>query len=272
MAARLKSNGERSPQALSLDAALESSTVPAVSRAAAILRLLGKSSEPLGVQVVARALGIIPSTCLHILRTLVAEELVNFDETTKLYTLSAGVLLLARQWLGRNRFADLAQPALDRICRQYGVTAIGVQVLGLDYMVVVAMARSESMVQLHTQIGSRFPALVSATGRCIAAFGGYKKEDLRRAFKKLRWDNPISLTEWEAQVAKAVDDGYAIDRGNLMAGVTVLAAPVLGINKVLDNTLVVVGISEQLPNQALSTIGLDLRKSADQISKQLGLS
>ena len=71
--------------AAALDAALESSMVPAVSRAAAILRLLGRTAEPQGVQAIARSLNIIPSTCLHILRTLVIEELVAFDPNTKLY-------------------------------------------------------------------------------------------------------------------------------------------------------------------------------------------
>ena len=51
--------------------------VPAVTRAVAILRLLGRNEESLGVNAIARALRLIPSTCLHILRVLVAEELVT---------------------------------------------------------------------------------------------------------------------------------------------------------------------------------------------------
>ncbi len=151
-------------------------------RAAAILRLLGRSAEPVGVQFIARALNIIPSTCLHILRTLVAEEFVAVDPVTKLYTLNAGVLILARQWLSQNRLTDIAQPSLDRIVADYGVTAIGVQIVGLEHMIVVAMARSESMIQLYAQIGSRFPATISASGRCIAAFGDYEREELQRRF------------------------------------------------------------------------------------------
>src|SRR5271155_3508184 len=91
------------------------SKAPAISRAAAVLRLLGKSETPLGVQAIARELGLIPSTCLYVLRALVAEEFVSFDSDTKRYALEAGVLTLARHWLRRDRFNDLAQPALDRI-------------------------------------------------------------------------------------------------------------------------------------------------------------
>jgi IclR helix-turn-helix domain len=38
---------------------------PAFSRGVAILRLLSASDPPLGVHVIARALGLVPTTCLH---------------------------------------------------------------------------------------------------------------------------------------------------------------------------------------------------------------
>src|ERR1700724_1288063 len=75
---------------------VKSSKAPAISRAAAVLRLLGKSDAPLGVQSIARELGLVPSTCLHVLRALVAEEFVSFDPDTKHYSLEAGGLPPAR--------------------------------------------------------------------------------------------------------------------------------------------------------------------------------
>ena len=81
------------------------SKAPAISRAAAVLRLLGKTAQPMGVNAIARELGLVPSTCLYVLRALVEEELVAFDENTKRYTLEAGVLSLARGWL-RRPFAE----------------------------------------------------------------------------------------------------------------------------------------------------------------------
>src|ERR1700749_3054920 len=87
--------------------AVEASKAPAISRAAAVLRMLGRSEAPLGVQAIARELGLVPSTCLYVLRALVAEELVAFEADTKRYSLDAGVLSLAQHWLRRDRFIDL---------------------------------------------------------------------------------------------------------------------------------------------------------------------
>src|ERR1700741_2439502 len=122
--------------------AVESSKAPAISRAAAVLRLLGKSDIPLGVQSVARELGLVPSTCLHVLRALVAVEFVSFDPETKRYSLEAGVLTLARHWLRRDRFNDLAQSSLDRISQTFDVTTLGVHIVGLEHIVVVAVSQS----------------------------------------------------------------------------------------------------------------------------------
>src|SRR3546814_15011397 len=113
-----------------LSRVIETSKPPAISRAAAVLRLLGKSKVPLSLQAIARELGLVPSTCLYVLRALVAEEFVAFDADTKRYSLEAGVLTLARDWLRRNRFNDLVQPSLERIGQQFDLTLLGVQIVG----------------------------------------------------------------------------------------------------------------------------------------------
>src|SRR6201996_8787855 len=143
---------ERPPRAdRALAQAVKESKAPAISRAAAVLRLLGKSDAPLGVQAIARELGLVPSTCLHVLRALVAEEFVSFDQDTKRYSLEAGVLTLARHWLRRNRFNDLAQPVLDRIGQTFDVTMLGVHIVGLEHIVVVSVSQSGNNFQLSTQ-------------------------------------------------------------------------------------------------------------------------
>src|ERR1700761_7865072 len=130
---------ERPPRAdRALAQAVKESKAPAISRAAAILRLLGKRDAPLGVQAIARELGLVPSTCLHVLRALVSEEFVAFDPDTKRYSLEAGVLTIARHWLRRNRFSNVAQPVLDRIAQTFDVTTLGVHIVGLDHIIVVA--------------------------------------------------------------------------------------------------------------------------------------
>jgi DNA-binding IclR family transcriptional regulator len=253
----------------SLTQTVKDSKAPAISRAAAVLRLLGKSDTPLALNTVARELGLNPSTCLYVLRALVAEEMVAFDPDTKRYALEAGVLTLARQWLRRNQFADLAQPVLDRLSQQYGVTMLGVQIFGLDHIVTVAAAQAGGF-QLSVQVGSRFPALISATGRCIAAFGGYGEAELKARFDTLRWEEPPSFAEWLGQVAETKAQGFGIDEGNYISGVTVLAAPVWKGRGRPSHALVAIGIGSALKRGGLEELERALLAAGEMLTGQMG--
>jgi DNA-binding IclR family transcriptional regulator len=254
---------------LQLAKAVEASKAPAISRAAAVLRLLGRTDEPLGLQAIARELGMVPSTCLHVLRALVAEEFLAIDPETKRYSLEAGVLTLARHWLRRDRFTDLAQAELDRIARTFDVTMLGVHIVGLDHIIVVALSQSGQSFQLSTQIGSRFPALISATGRCIAAFGDHPAVELEARFKTLRWDEPPSVDEWKAQVRQTRAQGFAVDAGNYISGVTVVAAPVWRSHAKLSHALVAIGIGSTLRRGGMAELQVELKSAARKVSRQL---
>lgn len=257
------------PQENKLATAVKESKAPAISRAAAILRLLGKSDTPLGLQTIARELNLVPSTCLYVLRALVDEELVAFDPDTKRYTLEAGVLTLARHWLRRNQFTDLAQPVLDRISRSFDVTMLGVHITGLEHIIVVAASQAGNNFQISAQIGSRFPALISATGRCIAAFGNHPEEELAKRFKSLRWDEPPSFDEWKAQVEQTKAQGFAVDAGNYISGVTVVAAPVWKTRYKFSHALVAIGIGGALKRKGLPELQDVLLSASQTLSNQL---
>ena len=253
-----------------LKGTVKSSKAPAIARAAAILRLLGKAEEPLGLQPIARELGLVPSTCLYVLRALVEEGLVAFDPSTKRYRLDAGILTLARQYLRSDPFADLAQASLDKIAIEHGVTALGVQIAGLDHIVALAVSESEGNFSLSTRVGSRFPALISATGRCIAAFGRHDPEKLRKRFEELRWADPPSFDTWLSQVEETRRKGFAVDAGYYIAGVTVLAAPVYAATSEPAYALVALGLEAAIATAGPDRLGDSLCKEAAVLSARLG--
>ena len=57
--------------------------VGALSAGLKVLRYLANASTPYGVTRIAKDLGLNASTCYNLLKTLVHERLVNFDEATK---------------------------------------------------------------------------------------------------------------------------------------------------------------------------------------------
>lgn len=220
--------------------------VPAVSRSIAILRLLGDNKAGLGVKAIADALGLVPSTCLHILRVLVAEELVHVDPASKRYSLAGGMIALARSVLAGSGFAQLAQPVLDKIALAFGVTAMGVEITPKQSVVVVALSKSSQPFRLHTDVGSQFNHLASATGRLIAAFGDESVTQLRKKFQAIEWDKAPSFEAWSEEVELAKVQGWSVDRDNFIGGLTVVAVPLFDGSRRLTYTLVAAGLSSQL--------------------------
>lgn len=243
--------------------------VPGVTRAVAILRLLGRSPQSMGVKAIADELELVPSTCLHILRALVAEELVRVDTETKRYSLGTGMLSLARSVIETSGFANLAQPVLDGLANEWNVTMIGVETPDIDHIVVLALSRSRAPFRLHVDVGSRFPAMVSATGRLVAAFSEAPWAQIEKRFKAMRWDKPVELATWKREVELARKKGFSIDRGNYMNGVTVIAVPLLDAANRISHTLVATGLSDNFVGAAATDLAMAMKKQAEGLSALL---
>jgi DNA-binding IclR family transcriptional regulator len=136
-------------------------------------------------------------------------------------------------------------------------------------MIVVTVSQSGHNLQLSAQIGSRFPALISATGRCIAAFGDHPEADLEARFKTLRWDDPPTFAEWLTQVRKTRTEGFAVDPGQYISGVTVVSAPVWKTRAKLSHALVAIGVGNSLKRTGLPGLQDALLQAAQTISNQL---
>jgi DNA-binding IclR family transcriptional regulator len=234
-----------------------------------MLRLLSRGREPQSLKAIAESLDLVPSTALHIARALVTEDLLRVDPLTKRYSLGTGMLPLARAVLENADFPSLVRPKLDDLSGRYGVMAIGVEVPDLDHMIVLTLSRSQAPVRLHVDVGSRFPALISATGRCVAAFSGQPPKEIEKRFRQLRWHNAPSYEVWCKEVDQVRRQGYSIDRGNYIDGVTIVAVPVLNSQGTISHTLAAVGLGSQLDRAKSLALARDMAAVAREITTQL---
>lgn len=241
---------------------------PAVTRAIGILKVLGESSHPLGVNAIARAIDVVPSSCLHILRALAEEGMVHVDVRTKQYSLGLGLLMLARDMAGRSQFARAVQPELERLARDHSVTATAVEMDARERLVVVALAQAPTLWRLQVGLGARVPAFISATGRCVAAYSGLDNAALASRFSRLKWHNPPEFETWLADVELARRTGIAVDIGQYTAGLTVVAAllPPQGGER---QSVSVVGLSDQISSRDLARLKRATRAAALRVAGSL---
>lgn len=202
--------------------------VPAAASAVRILKYLGERNEPAGVTQVARDLGLNVSTCLNLLRTLVAAEMVYLDPRFKTYSLGFGVVDLAAGALRNLGVLGALLPGLRRLARERAVTTSVWRRTRTGRLVLVSGSQGDDPLSIHLTIGQRMPLYAGAAGRCMAAQADLSEAELRQAFDALRWDGEITFERYLEEVRQAKIDQYAIDDG-------VLQAPILAVGSAIND-------------------------------------
>ena len=242
---------------------------PAVARAAKILRLLANEHESLGVNEIARRVDLVPSTCLHILRALVDEGFIAMDPDKKTYRTSVGLLTLVRTAMANNIYSRVAQPVLDQLAVENNVTAVAVEVDTRESVVVVGLARSDSLISLHVDIGSKYPSYIGAMGRCLAAASGLPRNKLKARFDGLNWDRPPKFDEWFEDVLRVRADGVAIDRGNYTQGVLSMGTLITYTPGRASRGLIMLALESRMTDKTLRGLKQALGAASKNLAAQL---
>lgn len=243
--------------------------VGALTAGLKILRHLAQAEGAAGVNQIARELDMNPSTCFNLLRTLVHEGLITFDAGKKNYTAGLGLLELTKGLTERDAAIRFVRPRLVEVAHAHRVTATLWRRLSEDRLMLVERADTDSALRVHMTVGQRLPAFVAAVGRCMAAYSGLPRDEIRRRFDTLRWEQPPDFEAYWTDVLKAKALGYAIDRDNFVRGVTTVASPVLDGNGASTLVLSAVGFTAQFTPESLEVLADDLRTQTREISVAL---
>lgn len=198
--------------------------VPAVESAIRILLTLAELEKPVRLTHLSRELGLIPSTCLNILRTLASFDLVLADPGTKSYTLGFGIGKLAGSSVAKAHTLATVEAQM----REYSVrnnATVTVWDREPEHMLLVLQTTGRGVLSLSFEPGQRLPLYIGAMGRVIAGDCSHSKKELKAQFDKLRWQDPISFEDYLAQAREARERGWAADEGNYARSVTTLSVP-----------------------------------------------
>lgn len=232
--------------------------VGALVNGIAIMRYLQKSCGGVGVTQVARDLGINPSTCFNLLRTLVHEGLASFDPPTKTYALSMGVVSLAQGALAGDNHIRVLHPELQRLSLKFGVAMNLWRVVSDDRVVLVDRTEPTATVQISMRIGQRLPLFAGAFGRCFAAQSRLSKAEIERRFNKIRLARPPDFNQWYAGLDHVREVGLAVDRGNFAIGITTAAIALADAKDHPFLAVSAIGISEQIDDSKLESLSREM--------------
>jgi len=243
--------------------------VGALSSGLAVLRYLAVAATPVGVTRIARDLELNSSTCFNILKTLVHEGLVTFDDGTKTYAIGIGLVELAKGALEQSSYVRMLRPQLEAIARAHAVTATLWQRSRAERVVLVDRADNPAAMRVHMSIGQRLPMYIAALGRCMAAYSDLSADELRQRVEAVRWDNAPSFEDYYAEVQQVRERGYAVDNGHYVKGVTTVSVAVVDANQRAIMAISAVGFSAQFNKASTRALGEDLHARAAEISRAL---
>ena len=201
--------------------------VGAVVAAAKVLRVLHASERPLNASEVARTARLHRGTAYNILRTLQAEGFVGYDEVTRTYTVSLRILELAYGVLRRSGLLDIARPLMHAVSDAHGVSVYLSKVLGPSSLLLLDWVGAAFQPDLYVTVGRPSPVPAGASGMIMAAFGNSSQAELQALFSQVAWYQKPSFSEFLARVAEAKQAGFAVDRGTMFQGITLISVPVL---------------------------------------------
>ena len=245
--------------------------VGAVVAAARVLRVLHASERPLNASEVARAAGLHRGTAYNILRTLQAEGFVGYDEATRTYTVSLQILELAYGVLRRSGLIDIARPLMHAASDAHGVSVYLSKVLGLSSMLLLDWVGVALRPDPHVTVGRQYPSPAGASGVVIAAFGTASEGELAAALSQVHWYEKPSFEEFLTRVREAKQSGFAVDRGGMFRGVTLVSVPVLSPSWELQLILTAAGPSHDLDAAAVDALSRALQSAAGRLSDSLPL-
>ncbi|TQL68024.1 IclR family transcriptional regulator [Nocardioides albertanoniae] len=205
--------------------------VPAAEQTLAILRYLAAQASPVTAAAISRELGLPRSTTYHLLSTLLASSFVVHYPEQKVYGLGVTAYELGTGYTRQAPLQRLARRLVADLRDRSG-NGVHLSVLQGREVVYLLEERAPGRPLLITDVGVRLPAHRTASGRAmLAALPATQVRALypdADAFEP--GAGPGSLSALRRLLADVRRHGFASEHGEVTAGLTSVAMPVLDHN------------------------------------------
>jgi DNA-binding IclR family transcriptional regulator len=201
--------------------------VPAVDKCFAILGLLSKSTKPLGISDIARALNLNKSTVYNMLRTLADLDVLEHVQNSK-FGFGTQLHILAN---GASQRADLirtVRPYLHDIASNTRFTAF----FGIRYglkAVIVDKFDAAVDIRVAAEVGMHLPLLSGAGGKALLSQLPDHEIDEILSSNELKRFTPhtcVDKDKYREAILKIREDGVALDWEEYIEGIIAAAVPI----------------------------------------------
>ncbi len=252
--------------------AKRSSSVQAVKRAIAILKVFSSEEPELSLADVSKRLQLPKSTVARLLSTLEEEGLVAKDIETGFYRLGVELIRLANNVHIYTDLRRIARPYMRELANQVGESVSIAVLQGHDVVNLDVYVPPGHLVKRVGWAGRHMPAYATAAGRAILAFLP-KEERLQYLEGPFEALTPKTLTDpkrirLELQRVRA--QGYATAFEELEEGLHAISAPIFNYERRVIASISVSGPGYRLTRARIREITPEVLSVARRISEEMG--
>jgi DNA-binding IclR family transcriptional regulator len=248
--------------------------VPAVQHAIDILSYLrSQGGVPAPMMEVARGLGMNPSTCYNILKTLQQAGWVAYDPMSKRYELGTGLVELSTAVNRRDQTLRVALDHVQGLCRAIGLTCVVGEMRQGAGFVVVGKVEGIKRVRVTVSVGERFQPNAAVFAKAYYAWCPETQYDEMVAQHGLPQRSPRSVTDRESfrrDIAAVRLRGYSISVGEYFPEYNAVGSAVIDSSDRVKHVLVITGFGSQISPRLLPAIGRRLHLTAREITREIG--
>jgi DNA-binding IclR family transcriptional regulator len=219
----------------------------------------------------AEATGLNRTTAYRLLTALESAEYVVRDPATDIYRLGSGLIVLGGRAQRANSVRAVSRSELEKLASLTGDTATLEVLVGRE-VVIIEEIPGEYLTSGKQEIGTRWPAHTTSTGKAILA---HSSAEAIAAFLAVPLPPLTDRTITDAaQFARCLEEvckkGYAAVNGELELGYVAVGAPVFDVQSNVPAAISIGGPNVRLTAQRIGEIGPLVREAAERISWQLG--
>ncbi|TIQ35352.1 MAG: IclR family transcriptional regulator [Mesorhizobium sp.] len=241
-----------------------------VAKAISLLEMLGGGAPETALADLARSAGFDKATTRRLLVSLIAQGLVEQDETTRLYRLGAGITRLALMREAQFPFLRMAAPVIEALAAETGETVHLSEHSGRG-LISVHVVESTKANRVSVPLGEVLPMHATASG---IAFLAFTEERIRHAilagpmpaFTPFTIGDATTLAE---HVAAARARGHSTGTQGFEEGVISVAAPILGADGFAIGVIAIAAPHVRIRKGDVERYGASVIAAAREIGERL---
>jgi DNA-binding IclR family transcriptional regulator len=241
-----------------------------VAKAISLLEVLGGGAAEAALADLARAAGFDKATARRLLVSLIAQGLVEQDETTRLYRLGAGLTRLALMREAQFPFLRMAVPVVEALAAETGET-VHLSEYSKRGLITVQVIESAKANRVSVQLGDVLPMHATASGIAFLAFA---EERIREAilagpmpaFTPFTIGDAATLAD---HVTAARARGHSIGAQGFEEGVMSVAAPILGADGYAIGAIAVAAPRVRTQKADIERLGIGVTAAGREIGERL---